>query len=921
MNSGNLQRALMTTAIFAVLVLPSGTTWAATTGQLSGVVVDQDGAPLPGVRVSVSSPTQIGGARATETDVQGWFQYPRLNPGYFRVLVEIDGFLTQELTEVQVRLDRMTQVHVTMSPATFGDAVTVTETTPVIDPERVSTGQTFTEDFLQDAVVGTNVRWFYGQIPLLAAGTSSTWPGGESGEGWNISLLGSTGSENIFQVDGLDTSHPYWGGAQITLPFDSIQEVAFESGGFGAEFGRGTGGVINALTKSGSNVFSGTFDARYRDNSFETSGEHYDPDEQESKFAIAGATLGGRFVRDRAWFFASVESQQYASTPTGAPTTYEETTNQGFVKVTGQVSPSWLALGKYHRALFENRNGGSNQFRAPEATGRFEEDQSILQAEISGVLTQDLLWELQIGTQLAEEDWGPMSGDSSPISHYNYVTGMSTGNLGNMFYRNTGRDQLSTSLTWFVDDALGSHELKLGGEYLRTSLDQFGCSTGLAGGGFCRPGEPGYQFDDLADDEGEAIPYVMTVETAGVPYEVPGNIPSVFVQDAWRVAPQVTLQLGLRWDRAVFDDDVGETVADMEMLQPRLGVTWDLKRNGRNLLRASWGRFMNSSFLRLPRLAIKSTPTYESWVSCSTYVGLSDPDACAAVAASWDLEWRADPDGWDPAGWIFDWNWGTDPTQIASDLAPTYSDTLIVGFERELLRRTSLELSYVDKATRDIFEDTCSGNYPTPMPDAECDAFIVANIPQARRDYTAWILNFESRAVDRLHVLTSYTNSDSKGSIDSANVASADFDLYPYLFENRYGYLGYHRTHRVKASGYVFLPLDFGVGFSGVWGSPFRWTPVERAALISPGLWGNVFLEPRGSREGDEWSQLDVQATKAFNLGRVRLQLIGAVLNLFDSENATDVCERTTGCGDFAMGDATAWQVPRRYELGMRVEW
>jgi len=236
MNTKSKQTVRLTLAALAIVTVLAGAGEAATTGQLTGLVVDSDGNPLPGVTVSASSLTQIGGVQTTETDLQGWFQYPRLTPGYFKVLLDLDGFLTQELTEVQVRLDRMTQVHVTMPLATFGEEVTVTEMTPVIDPERVSTGQTFTEDFMQEAAVGTNVRWFYGQIPLLAAGTASTWPGGESGEGWNISVMGSTGSENIYQTDGLDTSHPYWGGAQITLPFDSIQEVAFESSGFGAEF-------------------------------------------------------------------------------------------------------------------------------------------------------------------------------------------------------------------------------------------------------------------------------------------------------------------------------------------------------------------------------------------------------------------------------------------------------------------------------------------------------------------------------------------------------------------------------------------------------------------------------------------------------------------------------------------------------------
>jgi len=257
---------------------------------------------------------------------------------------------------------------------------------------------------------------------------------------------------------------------------------------------------------------------------------------------------------------------------------------------------------------------------------------------------------------------------------------------------------------------------------------------------------------------------------------------------------------------------------------------------------------------------------------------------------------------------------------IAPNLEPAYSDTLIVGFERELLRRTSLELSYVDKATHDIIEDTCIGNYPTPTPDADCSAAIIANLPQARRDYTAWILNFESRALDRLHVLASYTNSESKGSVQWGNINSGDLDFYPYHFDNRYGYLGGHRKHRVKVSGYAFLPWGFSLGINGVWGSPFPWTPRQRAREVARGIPGDIFVEPRGSREGDEWAQLDLQVTKGFNLGRVHLRLIGAVLNLFDSENATGVCDNVNGCGDFELGDPTNWQQPRRYELGVRVE-
>ncbi|MGB6848632.1 MAG: TonB-dependent receptor [Thermoanaerobaculia bacterium] len=908
----------------AVLLLGAavaGRVDATTTGQLAGRVVDDGGVPLPGVSVTAGSPTQIGGIQSTQTDAQGWFQYPRLNPGYFTVRLELDGFLTQELTEVQVRLDRMTRLLVTLPVGTFADQVVVTETTPVVDPQRISTGQTFTSDFIEEAAIGLNVRYAYSQILLQAAGAASENPGTESGGGalWAISVLGSTGSENVFQVDGLDTSDPYYGGAMTMIRIDSIQELAFESGGFEAEFGRATGGVINVLTKSGSNTLAGSVDVRFRNENLETSGDHYDPDEEESGVRIVGATLGGRFVRDRAWYFASVENQLYKATPTGAPTTFEERINRGFVKVTGQATPSWLLLGKYHRGPWEWLNAGSGPFKAPEATVRYEVDGTILQAEASGVLSPSLLWEMQIGSHSVDEDWGPMSGDSEPINHYNLDTGLETGNTLEMFYRNSDRNQLGTALTWLVGDALGSHEFKAGGEYHQTSLDLHTCYTGLTGGGFCRAGEPGYAFLDFADGAGNSIPFLMTVRTPPGPVEVTGTFPSLFVQDTWRLLPSLSIKLGLRWDRSIFDDDAGEEVADLAMLQPRVGVTWDVAGNGRNLLRASWGRFMNSSFLRLPRFGTTTADVFEDWLSCSLE-GLTDPEICQGVAAIEGLTWRSDPEGWDPAGWLLLDTFGSFPRQIAPDLEPTYADTLILGFERELFRRTSLELSFVDKATRDIFDDTCIGNYPTPAPGADCSTAIIANIDEARRDYTAWILNFESRALDRLHVLASYTNSDAKGSISTGALATNDFDLYPYHWENRYGYLEYHRKHRVKVSGYVFLPWDFALGVNGVWGSPFRWTPVQPARLVDPRAWGLIFVEPRGNREGDEWAQLDLQVTKSFRLGRVRLRLIGTVVNLFDSENAINVCDNVNGCGDFELGDPTAWQLPRRYELGLRVE-
>ena len=809
-------RCLSTAAVLATLLLTAGPTWAATTGQLSGFVLDQDGEPLPGVSVAASSPSQIGGAQLTQTDLNGWFQYPRLAPGYFSVRLDLDGFLTQELTEVQVRLDRMTQVHVTLPLAKFGDEVTVLETTPVVDPERVATGQSFTNDFIQEASLGIGVRYSHMQMVLQAAGTGSTFPAGESGFYFTQSVLGSTGAENVFLIDGIDTTSPTWGGPQVGYPTNAVQEVAFESGGFGAEFGRATGGVINALTKSGSNIWSGALDVRYSDNSLEESGEYYDPDEQTSRISIVGANLGGRLVRDRAWFFGSIENFDTRWTWFGAPSTERQVSTSMFAKITGQAAPNWLAQGKFLRTPFEATYAGSDPFTAPEATNTWNNDYTLFQAETSGVLTPGLLWKMQVAADRVENPLGPMSGDNSAIQHFNFDTGLSTNNGLTLRDSDIRRYQVGTQFTSLLDSALGSHDLKLGGDYHRTSQERNACWTGIQDGGFCRRRVEGYQFGDLSDS-GNSVPYLLAAQEARGPFEVTGAISSLFVQDSWRVRPDVTLQLGFRWDQSIFDNDVGEEVADLAMLQPRLGATWDLTRNGRNLLRASWGRFMHSSFLLLPRLATTVAETTRHWGSCTNLFGVSDPEACNSLGETMGLPWRSDPDDWDPAGWLLVNTLGSDISIIAPDLSPQFAETWIVGFERELFRRTSLELSYVDKATRDVLDDTCIENYPTPSPGTECGAYIIANLPEARRDYTGWLLSFESRAVDRLHVLASYTHSDTEGSTHS-NVADVEFDLFPYHFVNRYGYLDFHRKHRLKASGYVFIPYDIGLGFNGQWG-------------------------------------------------------------------------------------------------------
>lgn len=876
---------------------------AATTGQLIGVVADDKGMPLPGVAISAVSPTQIGGEKLTDTDLDGRFKYPTLAPGFFTVRLTLDGFVTQELAEVQIRVDRTTELRVSLPQASFGDTVEVLESTPVVDPMQISTGQTFSDLYI------TETAGMFGSWEALieqAAGTDGD------------RIMGSTPESNTYLLDSMDATNKWFRSptpASSSLPVDALQEVSFHSSGFEAEYGQATGGVINVVTKSGGNRFAGNLDLRYSDNDFEERGVHYDPDEQESDDQRVSVTLGGPILRDRLWFFSAYTAHEYTWTPTGAPTTGEGESDVYFGKLTWQASPSWSAIGKLsHTPLMEN-NDNSSPWVAPEATSSWGLEPTVGSVEVAAVLSSSLLWNFRLGRQELLEAYQPADGDLVTIGHFNLFSGESYGNYPYQGRNEDVDNEVSSEVGWFVDDLAGSHDVRAGVRWGATTAKDDVCSNGH---GRCWKGEEGFRFLDW-EEEGAPIPLLMRTNPADGEREFTADYQAAFVQDAWWVRPGLTVKLGVRWDRAIYDNALGQT-ADLSKLQPRLGTAWDVTGNGRNLVRASWGRFMSPGTMIFNFWSgLEGAPT-EYWYSCSDF-GFSDPAECAGTAADWGIPYRTDQEGWDPVGWVLDGVVGAEPVQVADDLRPMYVDQWMIGFERELFRRTALEVSYLNKRGTDLYEDTCHGNYPLPSEDADCDFFITANLLGMRSDYEALLLRLESRALDRIHLLGSWVISDSKGSVDRGSATTADFDIYPYTWVNRYGYLPDQSRHRLKLSGYALLPYDFTLGINGWWSSEFRWTPFGSPppeSGVNPAY--DVFLEPRGSRQGGSRGSLDLQIGKGFRIGRTRLRILGSVFNLFDSESVEGVCERVTGCGDLDMGEPTDWQQPRSYQLGMRVE-
>jgi hypothetical protein len=945
--------------LLCVLVLfAAGTSFAqVTTGTLAGKVTDNEGKPLPGVTVTISSDKLIGGPQVAVTDENGAFVFRLLPPGVYHIKTELSGFTPAEL-DAKVNLGRTTEAKIEMVLTEFAGEVQVVAEAPVVDTSQVDTGQVFDEQYLQNAAIGMGGR-DYLSIIGQAAGVAGTA---------NVSVYGSTGAENNYMVDGLTTTDPVTATFGTNFNYDAIQEVNFITGGFEAEYGQATGGVVNLVTKSGGNEFSGTLDIRYRDENFNESGDHYDPDLNISSVTDISATLGGPIVRDKVWFFVSAENVVSKSTPQPVLVDAQTRKYDGWNyigKVTWQASDANRLIFKFSGDPADIDHANASGYVAPEASRFQTQDGTIVQAEINSVLSEQFLLTAQVGVNNQDLDSYPQSGDLDTPGYYNVDNGLSYNNYTNAQYSERNRTQARAHLSYFADDLWGSHEFKVGAEYHDMEFPYRSFTPGGYSVDVFFADEDGDGVDDWFDSDGDGlVDYVLyqdyPLETARDSIDSEGTMYTFFAQDAWRPFDNLTVKPGIRYESVSFDNDLDQTVADMSRWQPRFGVAWDIKNDGKHVVRLSLGRFMHPTALAIPSFASgRANGTlmyvgYDYWCS----IGYCDPDFLASIFG--DPFVQTDDNGFDHL-WFPYTTYGTESAQTVDmmgvgQLRAPYADELILGYEEQIFENTSVEISYVAKKTRALMEDTCNNNSwiwgdgeapdindPSTWPDpGACEYYVLANIPGLRRDYRGYIVKFESRARDWFHILASYTWSKSQGNTgaDVAQPYTARYDMYPAHFYNNYGFMGDHRRHRIKFNGYFLLPHDITIGFDGFWSSApvlsvtescsniRRLSPDELAeAGFDPlvydmcsdsGVYSSVYLEPRGSRRGKNAYQLDVQVTKGFQFGDVHMEAVLTVINLFSNERPAG-WDTSYFSGD-PWGTTVAWQQPRRYELGLRFE-
>ena len=244
-------------AVCVLLTAALATAQETTTGLIAGRVVDAQDLAVPGATVTVITPQ---GPRTFTTDSSGAFFAPFLTPGTYEVKVELQGFRTLDRQNVDVRLGQRVELTLPIQVGALTESVNVSSAAPVVDTSSTTTGAVIDSDMIQRLPVGRR----FSDTLYLAPGVSS---GGQVGEA-NPSMSGGSGLENQYVVDGVNITNAGYGALGSYsivfgslgngVPFDFVKETQVKTGGYEAEFGQSTGGVVNVVTKSGSNTLRGS---------------------------------------------------------------------------------------------------------------------------------------------------------------------------------------------------------------------------------------------------------------------------------------------------------------------------------------------------------------------------------------------------------------------------------------------------------------------------------------------------------------------------------------------------------------------------------------------------------------------------------------------------------------------------------------
>jgi hypothetical protein len=920
-----------------------------TTGEIRGTVYDEQGALVTNAKVVVKN-TATGITRDLVTDERGRFRALLLQVGTYEITVEKERFRQSVRSGIEVKVGDVINLDFTLEVGEFTNVITITGDAPVVEVSRTQVSDVIAKDLIENLPInGRDYRDFV----LVTPTTGVSYRGG-------VTMGGSRGMYTNMTIDGADNNSPFFSeqnGGEIDAGFttsqESVKEFRVLSSGFSAEFGRSIGGLINVVTKSGTNELRGTGFFFGQNESFVTDQQqatNYGADttlvpQKEFHRYQYGGSVGGPIQKDKAFFFLSTDVQNYsiprtvrftwsdadrAANPEIAALEGENKYNTTdddtvvFGKLDYELSDnhsltvrySWSDVAQENGIPYYENNSVSTQ-------GKETERSTSLVASLTSFLSETMINELRF--QYANDDIH--RGTNETVLPQIRVDGV--GYWGSTWYLpiqvKAKRYQLTDNFNWLFTD----HDVKFGIDFNRTTTEEIfiGNSRGQL------------RFTSLANYLNDNIYYVYqriplggrTMEECGQ-FECTVNEIAFYVQDKWQPTQRLTIDAGVRWEGTYNPNPpttnplfplTGQLYDDTNNWAPRFGIAYDLFGDGKTVIRGAGGLFYG----RTPSI-IFYNPFNGNGVICVPFQYVSGSianqyyppydaqgiiDLYASGGGKLDIDY-VDPDFQEAEVWRVN-----------------------AGLEHELVRNTSISFDLL-YANGDKLFGRYDSNLADPIAGASVQGRnlystatrpnsnfgrIQETISQGNMEYWAFTAMLKSRIED-ISGQVSYTWSRDKDDTSSERDSGGITYTEPFNPSADWGLSDRDRTHRLVASVLWNAPFDFvvsgilvwqsGQPYSALWGLDLNGDGQtnDRAA---PGSGGTVWVE-RNSYRVDAYKNLDLRISKIFRIDRFQIEGIFEAFNLFNWKSITSVY---TDARYTSFGLPSTYQNSRRLQLGARI--
>jgi hypothetical protein len=907
----------MLIAVAVILLLPlRGSAQEAT---LSGSVTDASGGVLPGVTVTALHEAS-GNTFVAVTDARGAFRLP-LRTGNYNITVELAGFTTVN-RRLELAVGQQVVANLQLSPSTIQETITVTGEAPLLDVRQSSVGGNVDVRQMQELPINGR-NWL--QLTMLAPGarTNAVQDAPTPREG--------TSSAYQLNVDGQQVSDVLSssGSAQPRFSRDAIAEFEVITNRFDATQGRTSGIQVNAITKSGTNIFAGTVSGYFRDDRFK--GEDFVarrvlPYSNQQ----VSATFGGPFKRDRAHFFAYYEHEReplnLVFTSPWPKFNVDLTDTRTELKYGGRID---VQFSSSQRLMLK---GSRWEHRFPFHLPRFQPGATLHPSGVAGGFhSADQYWvshtktfgsravnEIQGGYAPLHFDFDmyarfgqigspsgkaaqarvasaarapglliPLDGDPPLILLRGYTLGTPNDypqNIGQDMYQI--RDNFST-----VVNARGQHEIKLGGEYMyqmhHLFWDQLEHATLDATGGPV-PENIEELIPDWTDwrtwNIAALSPVTRFYRKSFGSYIIynPRDTFAAWFQDNWSITSRLTLNLGIRYDVSLgsIGDRVGELLpfrtrdrikSDLGNVAPRLGFAYTLP-DTKTIIRGGWGRYYAEPL---------DNPVHWTQMSIQTVVPTTLNDGRPNFAADPYNGQIPSRDGILASGARRDLAGNMILGNADDEYHTMYSNQASIGVQRQFGTTMAVEADYAWTGTRrDVFTRNLNlaynpatrANYPfsdisrLPYPNF---GLVPTYYSEGWSNYHGLQTAFTKRLSNSWQASATYTLA---GFWDTTSAPKVGFEVAPDLGGD-YTLAVTDQRHRAVFNGIWQLPYDFQLSGLYFYGSGARFGRSYGADLRGVGVSGENRLRPDGTIVprnefvGKPIHRVDLRIQRRFKLG------------------------------------------------------